>query len=136
MHFAPFHVSLQTSELSCGITLVRRHHSWLLGDVLHGDFLGGVVLSQTKLSSIPAILFKVLAETDVFLSDGILANVGDEEVGDDSRDNAQAGCDPERVLSRSNGVALLLDVGEDVSSDEGADFTDSGGDTVITTNVN
>lgn len=136
MHIAPFHVSLRTAHLLCDITSARLRHLWLLGHVLHSNLLRGVVLSQTKLGGIPAVSLKVLAEADVLLGDGVLADIGDEEVGDDGGKNAQAGCNPEGVLSRSNRVALLLDIRKDVGSDKGTDFADGSSNTVITVNVN
>lgn len=56
--------------------------------MLHSNLLRGVVLGQTKLGGIPTVRLKVLAEADVLLGDGVLADVGDEEIGDDGGKNA------------------------------------------------
>lgn len=95
----------------------------------------GVRLVQAELGSVPAVALEVLAELDVLVSDGILANIGNEEVGDESRQQRQRRGDPEGILGSLCGIiaASCFDMGEDPSSDKGTNLANGSSNTVITT---
>lgn len=97
---------------------------------------GGVrlVVVQAELASIPAVALEVLAELDVLLSDGILTDVGNEEVGDESRQQRQGGSDPEGILGNLCGIIATscFNAGEDPGSDKGTNLANGGGNTVVT----
>lgn len=94
-----------------------------------------VRLVQAELGSIPAVALEVLAELDVLVSDGILANVGNEEEGNESRQQRQRRGDPEGILGNLCRIIATscFDAGEDPGSDKGTNLANGGGDTVVTT---
>jgi hypothetical protein len=108
----------------------------LLDDVL---FLivsgGGVRLVQTELGSIPAVALKVLAELDVLMSNGVLADVGNEEERNNSRQDSQRRGDPEGILGNLCGIIAsgCFNMGEDPGSDKSTNLANGSGNAVVAT---
>lgn len=94
----------------------------------------GVGLAQAELGSVPAVALEVLAELDILLNNGVLADVGNEEVGNEGRQNTQRRGDPEGILGNLCGVITTgrFDVGEDPGSDKGTDLANGSSNTVVT----
>lgn len=121
--------------------ILELHKSHPLLHFLHDMLLlivSGVgvrfVTVQAELASIPAMALEVLAELAVLFSDGILADVGNAEEGDESRQQCQRGGDPEGILSNLCRIvaASCFDVGEDPSSDKGTNLANGSGNAVVT----
>lgn len=92
-------------------------------------------LAQAKLSGVPASALEELAEAHILMGNGVLTNVGDEKERNGGRQNAQARSNPERVLRRLDRVISTssLDIGENPSTDKGANLANGRGNAVVTT---
>lgn len=68
------------------------------------------------------------------MSDGILTNVGNEKVGNKSRQQRQRRGDPEGILGNLCGIVTTscFNVGEDPGSNKGTNLANGSGDTVVT----
>lgn len=88
---------------------------------------------HTQLRRIPALTLQICAEALIFNLDGVLADGGNQREGDNGRQDAQAGRDPEGVLRGGDFIiaAGLLDVGKDPGADKGANLAHGGGDAVV-----
>lgn len=96
---------------------------------------GGVrLVVQAELGSIPAVALEILAELDVLVSDGVLTNVGDEEEGDEGRQQRQRRGDPEGILGSLCGIITTscFNAGEDPCSDKGTNLANGSGNAVVT----
>lgn len=101
--------------------------------VVSGD--GVRLFVQTELSSVPAVALEILPELGILLSNGILADVGDEEEGNGSGQKSQRRGNPEGILGSLGGIIATgsLDVGEHPGSDKGTDLANGSSDTIVTT---
>lgn len=94
----------------------------------------GVILVETQLGRVPALALEVIAEALILMGDGILADIRNEEEGNNRRQQRQTRRDPERVLRRLRLVAArLLDIRKDPGADKGANLAHSGSDAVVPT---
>ena len=91
-----------------------------------------VVALAAELARVPAVGFEEGAEAGVLAPDGILADGGQAEGGQDGAEGAQAARDVKGVLGAAVAAAAgLLDEWEDVRADEGADLAQRGGQAVV-----
>lgn len=89
----------------------RLHPPVLLLDTVH--------LLEAELARVPPLALEVGPESGVFVLDGVLANVGDEEQDQGSAQKTQTAGDVEGVLGGGGiGVASCFDVREDVGLDD------------------
>src|SRR3569623_1528754 len=101
---------------------LKLHKSHSLLQILLDDMLllivsrvGVSLVVQAELGSIPTVALEVLAELDVLVSEGILANVGNEEEGNESRQQRQGRGDPKGILGNLCGIVTTscFNAGED-----------------------
>lgn len=89
------------------------------------DPLRVVLRLHAQLRHVPALLLQVRAELEVLGDDGVLADVRDEEHGEQRAEHAQRAADPERRLVARDGVGPACgadDLGEYPRADEGSDL--------------
>ena len=90
---------------------------------------------RTHFGRIPAALLQVGAEVQVLVGDGVLADMGQQEPGQEGAEDAQARAHEERILAAADAGraarGVVLDNGKHIGPHEGADFAHGGCDGVV-----
>lgn len=109
-----------------------------LASLYHVLILDQIDVTTIQLSGVPAVVLEVLSVLGILVFNSVLADFGQEEESEESREDAERRGNVEGILNRLDCIlsSCGLNVREDIVSDECTDLADGGSCTVVAATVN